>query len=132
MAFRLTRTESRDLARHAEALETGYEAVQTAFDALLEQLREAVSTFNREVVVPYNETVEAAGEFLAEVHGRLEDEYDDKSDRWRDSDAGSEAASMVNEWDISLDALDLVEIIEPELSAGSQADVIRELPEESM
>lgn len=82
-------------------------------------LNQAIREFNAAVVqlhsdlAPKVDAVNAAIEnvngFVMEVHSDLESYYDDKSDNWKEGDAGSAYYDWMSAWDISLGALELEE-----------------------
>lgn len=97
MAFKLTKTE----AKTGLALLGGLELATVV-------LNEAIGTFNeglsalrsdlQDVIDDYNEQLDGIREFAADVGGRFEDEIDQKSDRWRESDAAGVAVEIRDTW----------------------------------
>lgn len=89
MAFKLTKKES---DRRTE---------------LVKDLLEKASDVEN-AVIAYNSILSDAKEFVEEVHGRLESEYDDKGDNWHEKSTKAEGAqSMIEEWSaIEVEELD--------------------------
>lgn len=90
-------------------------------------------------VESYNEEVTKARDFASEIAGDIESYYDDKSDKWKESERGESYSSWKDEWQgISLDDLELeqpseIEIEEPEDLDEPDADhstELENLPEE--
>lgn len=119
MSFRLTRKE---LDRRAEIVEllndlsaNIVEAV-SVFNAQLDALREPVTA----AVEAYNNALNDAREFAADMAVQADNDITDKSDRWHGSERGQAAIAWRDEWqNLSLDDLDLalpeaVEFDEPQ------------------
>ena len=76
-------------------LETAKEALQDALDNL--DLPE-LDTF-REVRSEYIETQEKLSKMAEQVAIQLQDEFDEKSERYKESEAGEEAQSWIDDWE---------------------------------
>lgn len=77
----------------------------------------------------YNEVVEEGNAFLEEIHNSQNEYIDDRSDSWRDGDAGQVYSDWAGEWSITLDEIELEcpePLDEPTLDA---LEVVRNLPE---
>jgi hypothetical protein len=116
----------------------------TKRDALAAELRQkaetlniAVAEFNKgiellvqavaEAQADYNETLEAARTLTGNVAGAAQEEFEAKSERWQESDKGIEVRTWVEQWEMSLDDVDLdlpepLEEIDPEEHAGQLED----------
>lgn len=131
MAFRLSKTESKQLAEHRETLGRQRDKVLAEFEWMKENVEAAVEKVNDEIR-EYNLALADARSFVeavAEVH---RGNFDDRSDGWKDGDRGQAADSWISEWEgVSLDDIDEVEIVEPdEPSIGEHIEALENLPEE--
>lgn len=97
MTFKLTKTEEEQRSAIVEKLRA-----EAAY------LEDAVSDFNAAIIVArqkldvtrqaYNSILEEARTFVGEVQGRLTDEYDEKSDKWKEGERGTEVEAWIEEW----------------------------------
>jgi hypothetical protein len=116
----------------------------TKRDALAAELRQkaetlniAIAEFNKgieplaqavaEAQDAYNETLEAARSLADGVARPAQEEFNAKSERWQESDKGIEVRTWVEQWEMSLDDIDLalpepLEEIDPEEHAGELED----------
>lgn len=102
--MKLTKQELKTRDEHVEALST---AEKIFFDA----------------ANAYNKILTEADAFIGEVRDRLQSEFDDKSEKWQELDAGVSAQEMIKEWD------DLTfNDVELELN---HAELLAELPTET-
>jgi len=93
-------------------------------DALVADLRAkaatlnaAIAAFNREVEplaravaetqANYNETVEQARTLASQISEAAQEVFDAKSERWQDSDNGTQVRTWIEQWEMSLDDIDL-------------------------
>lgn len=87
-----------------EKVEDVNDAVQTAIDAL------------EAAVASYNDVLEEARGFVADIVAQGEEDIDDKSERWQEGERGEAARAWVDEWecaqldDVELPTIDLLEI----------------------
>jgi chromosome segregation ATPase len=80
-------------------------------------LNAAIAAFNREVgplaravaetQANYNETVEQARTLASQISEAAQEVFDAKSERWQDSDNGTQVRTWIEQWEISLDDIDL-------------------------
>lgn len=92
MALSITRDEKKERDEYLDALTTAHAAMIEAIKA-------------------YNGSIEDLRTWAAELHGRLDDEYYDRTDRWQESDAGE----LAREWIDSIYDLDAPdEVDEPD------------------
>ena len=74
-----------------------------------------------DAVAEYNATLEAAREFCVDIAQLGQDEWDDKSEKWQESDRGTDCGGWIDQWrDVDLEAVE-----EPEFPHGA----MDELPE---
>jgi len=108
MAFKLTRSEATRKENLVEELRTKAETLlelQTKETPL-----ETLTTALAELLVVINETED----LREEVASRLRDEFDEKSEKWQESDKAGEVNEFIEEWEN-------VSFNEPEL--GNPAEV---------
>lgn len=129
MAFKLSKAEikTRDEFVSKLEIESGKlaEAIETYNAAVAEakiDLQDAVDT--------YNEIVQDAQYFITEIAEAKRGEYDDKSERWKEGEAGELASEFVDVWEgIEMEPIDLDipgDIDQPE---PSHRDDLEGLPE---
>lgn len=97
MAFKLTKNE---IARR--------DSIVSDLNAAREKLEDAVRVYNaaveaareplRQVLSDYNEVLANARGFVEDIASEAQEQYEGRSDRWRDSDAGSTAREWVDAW----------------------------------
>jgi hypothetical protein len=111
-------------------------------DALAAELRSrayllnvAIGKFNRELApltealveaqANYNETMEHARTLASEISEPAQEQFDAKSERWQDSDAGTRIRTWIEQWEMSLDDVDL-DLPEPleEIDADEHASIL--------
>jgi hypothetical protein len=122
MAFKVTREQ---LARR-DVLAADLRAKATA-------LNTAIAAFNREVgplaravaeAQAYNETVERARTLASQISQTAQEVFEAKSERWQDSDSGIQVRAWIEQWEMSLDDIDLdlpepLEEIDPDEHASA-------------
>jgi hypothetical protein len=115
-------------------------------DALAAELREkatalngAIATFNQaieplarpvaEALEDYNDVLEKARALASGVTEAAQDEFDARTERWRHSDKGIKVRNWIEQWELSLDDIDL-ELPErlTEIELEEQASEIEEPP----
>jgi hypothetical protein len=84
----------------------------TARDAHIEALNTAHAAMV-EAIRAYNAALAAAATFAETIATERREEWDGRSERWQDSDAGQNAATFVEEWE----GFEAEEIEEPENAA---------------
>lgn len=94
----LTGQERLKLAYARRDVSRAHANVQAAFDDCVKAIEAAVRKVNK-AIGSYNAEAAHVAEFVAAVAGRLQDEYEGKSERWQEGDAGQQAREMVDSWD---------------------------------
>lgn len=102
MAFKLTKTELIQREKIAAALKTTGTALSEAVTIFNTTCEEAWKTVEA-AQESYNEQVQMAQEFMVEVHDSHQNEFDEKSEKWQESDAGQAASGWLDEWEMDLD-----------------------------
>jgi chromosome segregation ATPase len=113
-------------------------------DTLAQELRQkvkilntAIATFNRDVAqlsqalveaqADYNQTLELARALTGNVAEAAQQEFDAKSEKWQDGEKGQQVREWIEQWEMSLDHVDLglpepLEDIDPEEHARELED----------
>jgi chromosome segregation ATPase len=127
MPFKVTKEQ---LARR-DLLATDFRAKAAALNA-------AIAAFNREVgplaravaeaQAKYNETVEQARTLASQISEVAQEAFDGKSERWQESDNGIQVRIWIEQWEVSLDDVDLdlpepLEEIDPDEQASALESV---------
>jgi exonuclease VII large subunit len=123
MAFKVTKEQlaRRDvLAADLRAKATAFNAAIAAFNREVEPLARAVA----EAQANYNEAVEQARTLASQISQAAQEVFDAKSERWQDSDNGTQVRTWIEEWEMSLDDIDLdlpepLEEIDPDEHASA-------------
>ena len=98
MAFKLTKTEETQFEKLKTELTEKYGEVETAvkdYNEDTEKLKNAVET----ALAQYNESLGEFRTFVDGIGSGRRDEFDDKSDTWKESDTGSSADEWVSTWE---------------------------------
>jgi hypothetical protein len=129
MAFRLTKEELKTHDDLVLALtETANKLHETVaqFNAMMTEAWSAVEQMQNR----YNEQVQHAQKFVDAVYASRHDEYDNKSEKWQDSDDGQSVYLWLEEWNITLEESDL-ELPETIEVIGLSVSDLEELPTEA-
>jgi hypothetical protein len=126
MAFKLSREQL--AKRHTLASDLRDKALTlniaiAAFNKGVEPLAKAVA----EAQDAYNETMEAARTLAGNVAEPAQEKFEAKSERWQESDNGIHIRIWIEQWEMSLDDIELdlpepLEEIDPEDHAGEIED----------
>lgn len=112
MAFKLTKQEMTERAKHIGALTNGREAIDAAieaFNATMETAREALET----AFEVYETTFNEAKAWAEDIVSQANDDFADKSERWQEGDNGSAAREWIDEWEGALTDEPAIEFPEP-------------------
>jgi chromosome segregation ATPase len=123
MAFKTTKNQLARRDTLAAELRSKAKVLNTAiadFNRQLEPIARAVA----EAQTHYNETMESARTLASEISGPAQEQFDAKSEKWQDSDAGVHIRTWIEQWEMSLDDVELdvpepLEEIDPEEHAGA-------------
>jgi hypothetical protein len=128
MAFKLSKAQlaerdalAADLRKKADALNIAI----VAFNQAIEPASQAVG----EALEGYNGILEKARTLASSITEPAQEQFDAKSEKWQESDKGIEVRSWIEQWEMSLDDVDL-ELPEPltEIDANEQAEEIEAAP----
>lgn len=105
------------------------EAAVEEYNAAIESLKAPVEA----ALEAYNEALAAAADFAEGVVADAQSEWDDKSERWQESERGLAVQSWIQEWQaLTLDeaAIHFPDNLEfPDLSAADEIDGLPDVPE---
>lgn len=124
MAFKLTQKEITDREGIKTELENAWTAVEDAVAEYNETVNEAKSKITS-VVESYNNVLGEAAVWSASIMERLNCEFEEKTEKWQESERGQNVSAMISEYenfsldDISVDWPDdlAIENPEPDLEA---------------
>jgi hypothetical protein len=113
-----------ELRQKAETLNIAIAEFNNGIEPLVQAVAEAQADYNETF---YNETLEAARTLTGNVAEAAQKEFEAKSERWQESDKGIEVRTWVEQWEMSLDDIELalpepLEEIDPEEQAGELED----------
>lgn len=130
--MKLTKQECKNRDTHVAALQEAAEILQSSvveFNSEVERAWEQVTS----ALETYNEALSNAREFAEDIANNIESFYDEKSEKWQESDRGSAVRSMQEEWaaldteEVTLDAP--VAVNEPDcICHGDHATNLEALP----
>ncbi len=128
MAYRLSKTDRARLQELQALLRDRRMDVTLRYKVFVAQIEGIVGELNA-VVDRYNSAARQAQAFVTEHAEDWRDDYEEKSDRWKESDAGQAAEGFIEEWErVDLDDVNPVQVLLPDPPAlGKPLD----LPEES-
>lgn len=130
MAFKLSVADAQELDRKVQAIKE-----------LKDELEDNIATANAaiaEIVENINIKVRELGMMTAALDKLIEEkaeewrsEYDERSEKWQEGDAGSNADSFISEWEgISLTTYDDLSLPDLELEEELDLDAVENLPRE--
>jgi cell division septum initiation protein DivIVA len=111
VAFKLSKQQ---LAER-DALAADIREKTKALNAAIAAFNQAIEPLSRAVVEAqddYNAILEKARALASGVTEAAQDEFDARSERWQGSDKGIEVRSWIEQWEVTLDDIDL-EVPEP-------------------
>jgi len=129
---RLTKQEIQRLREHRESVALAAGKLRAEAADVRAKLSMALQPLNA-AEVKYSLMVRTAQAFVEQVAGRLRDDWDEKSERWQEGEAGQAALALVEEWECAADKLEPLEgteLLFPDLPAADGDKTLRELPEE--
>jgi hypothetical protein len=131
---RLSRQEEKLRAELVAELAAAAKLVDYRWRELLGLLRALPNDVN-EAIQAYNVALLKAKVFAEGIAETFREEYDDKSDGWKEGDRGQAADSFISEWEsIDWDQMQPVALLEPELEEPEVlklSEALESLPGES-
>lgn len=114
MPFTLSKAQREEWATRRRHVADNRAAVEAEFATLSAALARIAVGVN-EAIGRYNEVVRKAEAFARSVAEEHRETYDERSERWQESDAGQAALSFVEAWEeIDLDVVEPVSIVMPD------------------
>lgn len=128
MAFKLTQAENTQRQKLVEETTVATNVIIVAREAAQAKINAAIAEVNV-VIDAYNEVRGRVEAFRDDITSRLQAEYDEKSEKWQESERASSVQSLITEWE-NLDTNELDEQGELELSDAEPglADDLEQLP----
>jgi hypothetical protein len=128
MAFKLSKEQLTERDALTASLREKAEALNVAiaaFDQVIEPLSKAV----REALDGYNGILERARTLASSIAETAEERFYAKSEKWQESDKGLWVRGWIEQWEMSLDDIDL-ELSEPlkEIDPYEQAGELEDAP----
>ena len=128
MAFALTKQEQSDRSAAVERLRNAQASMDDARGAAEAVIADAINVYN-DALEFYNIAVEDAAMFRDDLVSRLEDEFDSRSETWRDSEKGADAQTFIDEWQgLEFAALDLHPDITVNDEEAEHAEALEQAP----
>lgn len=126
---RLTVSRIRERAGHAAGIRRAIAEVNTRIEAYNRVVREAADDVAA-ALSDLNEQIEQTISWRDEIVGEMNQYLDDRSDRWRESDAGQNYADWIREFEeLEIEAIDLTFPDALEELPGDLPDVVESLPD---
>lgn len=98
------------------ANQTDLETAITDYNAAMAAAKEAVET----ELAALNESIEQAAQFMCDLHADAQSEFDERSEKWQESDRGQEFSAWVEEFQ---QEIPLVEIEFPDELESPEVDL---------
>lgn len=130
--MKLSKAQEKARAELVIELAAAEKLVRYRFAELLSICRRAPDDVN-EAIRAYNLALSKAEAFATGVAEDLRSDYEEKSERWQEGEAGQQANDFIEEWEgFEGSALPEVAILEPELEEKPcHAEALDSLPTES-
>lgn len=78
----------------------------------------------------YNKTVSAAQDFVDQTQEEIQNYYDERSESWQSGEHGTSFNEWINQWDVSLEEIDMDSPSETDLPDFGAVGQLEDLPEE--
>lgn len=129
MPFKLTKDQAAEKSRLTDEIvgaKAKIEQAMQAYNTSVAALRPPVE----EVVTQLNNLLAEAREFCSGIAAKAQDDIDEKSDKWQDSDAGQAAMEWQQGWEgVELDDLDYQWPDELEIDIPDYDEALEDLEE---
>jgi hypothetical protein len=106
MAFKLSKQQVAERDALAGALRQKAKQLNIAIDAFNQSVAPLTLTV-RKALDDYNEALEKARTLASSVTEAAQAEFDAKSEKWQESNKGIEVRVWIEQWEVSLDDVDL-------------------------
>ena len=112
--MKISKHQAATLLEFRDVLAAGHELILETFDARLREVAAGLAILNA-LIDLHNADIARARHFVEEIAAELRDEYDQKSERWHESDAGQQAEAMIQAWEnASLEDVEPVVLLLPD------------------
>ena len=131
MLFKLGKEETAQRDEIAVRLEQAREKLETAVSAFNDALLAARGTLQTEID-EYNVVLAEAKTFADDVAQNWENDFEEKSERWQESDTGESVRAMIETWQsVDLESID-IDMPEPDISFDAEvhSELLTDLPTE--
>lgn len=129
--MKLTADQKKTRDKAFETFEDARERLQSKIDdtnSVLADLR----TRLEEAENAYNEAAEACADSIHEIGAELTEAINEKSDKWQESDAGTQACSLAEAFEnFEIDGFNFDEFIEIEAPEADLEQLLADLPDDS-
>lgn len=130
MAFKLSKEESdlrSDLVKQLNDQHGELEQAINDYNSATGELRGPVEA----AIAHYNEVLAKANSFCEQVCMRGEEEYEEKTEKWQESDAGESAQEWLSEWEqIDMDEIEIEWPDELDMPDTTHSGELEALPDE--
>lgn len=132
MAFKLSKAQQKTIDDHIETLKKKRAVVQEAESARTEAIS-ALDATVQDALRDYNGALANAKSFVESTAEEFRSAFDEKSERWQEGDAGSDASTFVEAWEeVSLEEHDDQDTVAPdEQELDADIDALEALPTEA-
>lgn len=133
MAFRLSKNDATRRVDLEEKLSNAQSDMEEAAEDLRHKIDEMVDAFRAAFIEPYNAILQEACDFCDDIGREFRDQYDEKSERWQDSERGEAASDFTSAWeDASAEMSEEASVtVELEINIPAHSDILEHLPEEA-
>lgn len=132
MAFKLSKQELELRDQHVEKLERAWSNIEQAISSYNQVTNEELREPVEKAVADYNEVLGGAKEFAEKIANRMDGEFDEKSEKWRDSERGQAAAELRDTWqEMEMEKLELEWPDDLAVNDPDHAPELAELPTEA-
>lgn len=131
MAFKISKSEDAQLT----AIQTELASAKAELDTAVEDMNDALVTAADALtdrLAEYNDKLEAARAFIADIVSQAEEDFSDKSERWQEGERGEICRAWIDEWE----QVNLEDVIAPDiepiaLDAEDHTELLDQLPREA-
>lgn len=109
---KLAAAQQKEMMRLSSSLDVRKNDVSQRIADFNTKIQELIDEFNSEIsqiVQSYNDVASEANAFVEEVKNAQQEYYDERSEKWQESDRGSEYQDWMNEWDIEIEEVEVEE-----------------------
>jgi hypothetical protein len=132
VAFKLSKQELELRDQHVEKLERAWSNIEQAISSYNQVTNEELREPVEKAVADYNEVLGGAKEFAEKIANRMDGEFDEKSEKWRDSERGQAAAELRDTWqEMEMEKLELEWPDDLAVNDPDHAPELAELPTEA-